>query len=248
MLSLIDNLGTELATEHLLEQGYKNIALIAIHGYITGFQVLYKNIGTKKSPRLAAAVPLIYEGQPYKAAWRSKPAVLPDIFYRQKDTAYYLAVNGAGELCLYERDLSDPNRLKNEEVLKYNDGEPIRIVGFAGHEGRVTLDICDYNGDGIWDVISGQGVLLAQSSVGPPTAVEYSTPYIMINSGTNEDPVFEFPQTICQSNGEVINLDRHGCWISPLLDKKARLKKLLIGGEDGHFYMFENPRICAMNE
>lgn len=124
-----------------------------------------------------------------------------------------------------------------------NKKEPVRIVGYAGHEGRATLGVCDYNSDGIWDVVFGQGVHMSQSKVAPG-AKPYATAYIMLNKGTNEEPLFDIPKPICQENGKPINLDRHGAWIFPILNDKDNLLDLFIGGEDGRFYHFKKVTLC----
>lgn len=209
---------------------------------ITGNHIVYKNIGKPENPILAAKKPLFFLNQPYKAAWRSKPAVLPLKYMSDKNKntlSSYLAINGKGELCLYQRDISSPNTLKNEQVMLNTDSEPVRIVGYAGHEGRATLAICDYNQDGIWDVLFGQGIHMSQSKIAPG-AVPYATAYIMLNKGTNKRPLFDTPKPIYQANGLKINMDVHGCWVSPILDKNDKLVDLLAGGEDGRFYLFKN--------
>src|SRR5690606_33987977 len=71
---------------------------------ITGNYVVYRNVGTSNSPQLAESVPLIYNGQPFKAAWRSKPAVVPH-HYLQNNTGAtpMVAINGNGILNRYTR-------------------------------------------------------------------------------------------------------------------------------------------------
>ncbi|SDJ99587.1 Repeat domain-containing protein [Pedobacter sp. ok626] len=213
---------------------------------ITGMHMIYKNIGKAGNPVLTEPKPLLYLNQPYKAAWRSKPAVLSKKYMDDKNwklLTSYLTINGKGELCLYKREISSPNSLIDEQILQNVNQQPVRIVGQAGHEGRATLAICDYNQDGIWDVIFGQGIHMSQSKIAPG-AVPYSTAYLMINRGTNQKPIFDIPKPICQNNGLKINMDIHGCWISPILDKNDRLIDLLAGGEDGRFYLFRKPQVC----
>ncbi|MEQ7802118.1 hypothetical protein ABDJ41_20145 [Pedobacter sp. ASV1-7] len=213
---------------------------------ITGKYLFYKNTGTKGAPVLAKAVPIMYLKKQYKAACRSKPALLPKKYlsdHSPKSLPSFVAINGEGNLCVYKRDSSAPNNIFNEQVLMSNNKEPVRIVGFAGHEGRATLGVCDYNSDGIWDVVFGQGVHMSQSKVAPG-AKPYATAYIMVNKGTNEEPLFDIPKPICQENGKPINLDRHGAWIYPLLNDKDNLVDLFIGGEDGRFYHFKKVTLC----
>ncbi|MDR2283419.1 MAG: hypothetical protein LBE37_09430 [Sphingobacterium sp.] len=134
--------------------------------------------------------------------------------------------------------------MSSEEVLKWQDGTPVKIVGEAGHEGRATLSICDFDQDGHWDILFGQGIHLFQSKA-IPEARPYATAYLMRNIGTNEAPVFERPQVLCHDQGIPIDMDRHGCWVSPILTKDGGVESLLVGGEDGRFYLFKNIKICA---
>ncbi|TZF81103.1 hypothetical protein FW774_19405 [Pedobacter sp. BS3] len=212
---------------------------------IKGEYVVYRNTGDKHTPKLGPAKPLEYNSKPFKAAWRSKPAMVPQRYLSQsiEAAAPMLAISSSGILCSYTRDKTIPDKLTEEIPLKWENGEGIRIVGFAGHEGRATLSVCDYNRDGKWDILFGQGIHMFQSKE-VKEAKPYATAYVLINSGTNQKPVFERPKVICQENGEPINMDRHGCWVSPVLTKEGFVKDILAGGEDGRFYLFKNPRIC----
>lgn len=217
---------------------------------ITGNYVVYHNIGTGTKPQLAAAKAIMFNASPFKAAWRSKPGIMPKVFnqgHNSDKLPMLLAINGEGIVCGYERTKALPNVLKSEKALIDIEGKPLRIVGFAGHEGRATLNICDVNNDGVWDILFGQGVHMFQSRV-VKNAKEYSTAYALINKGTNENPKFDSPKALFQSNGNEINLDRHGCWISPTLDDKGRLVDMLAGGENGKFYLFKNPKIYLAAE
>ncbi len=217
----------------------KNGLLDIVINDITGYHQVYYNIGSKNSPKLTQAVPLTENGQNFQGAWRSRPAVLKN----ESGLDSYLALDKDGWICLYKRNENDPDNLKEKQVLFSDSGEPVRIVGYAGHSGRATLDVCDYNEDGIWDIIFGQGIHMSQCKVAPG-AVGYSTAYVMINNGTNDQPRFSVPTPLCQKSGEPINLDRHGCWISPVLNENKGIKLLLCGGEDGKFYLFQNPILC----
>ncbi len=206
---------------------------------ITGYHQIYYNIGSKNFPKLTQAVPLTENGQNFQGAWRSRPAVLKN----KSGLDSYLALDKDGWICLYKRNGNDPDNLKEKQVLFSDRGEPVRIVGYAGHSGRATLDVCDYNEDGIWDIVFGQGIHMSQCKIASG-AVGYSTAYVMINNGSNDQPCFSIPTPLCQKSGEAINLDRHGCWISPLLNKNNGIKAILCGGENGKFYFFDAPKLC----
>lgn len=213
---------------------------------IRGAYTLYKNVGTKTEPALDSPRLIQYDGENYIGAWRSKPAVIPHDNQGEiePNRDNLLAINSAGILCLYRRESVDANLLTKEIPTTWKNGDAVRIVGFAGHEGRATLSVCDYNGDGKWDVLFGQGVHMHQSKE-VNEAKPYSTAYVLINKGTNQSPVFERPRVICQQDGHPIDMDRHGCWVSPILEENGRLKHLLAGGEDGRFYLFKNPELCT---
>jgi uncharacterized protein (TIGR02145 family) len=211
---------------------------------ITGKYVVYKNTGSSSSPSLSEAVQLTFKGTAFKAAWRSKPAILPDYFMKynhSQSLPSMLAINGEGLLCLYSRSKTSPNDLQSQDYVLNTSGDPVRIVGFAGHEGRATLNICDFNKDGIWDILFGQGIHMYQSKE-VETARPYSTAYVMINKGTNDSPRFDQPKPILGQDGLVIEMDRHGCWVDPVLNDKYEVTKMLAGGEDGRFYLFGAPQ------
>ncbi|MFD2554745.1 FG-GAP repeat domain-containing protein [Sphingobacterium tabacisoli] len=211
---------------------------------VTGVYQWYRNVGDKHLPKLAAAQPLRYGHGTFKGAWRSKPATLPAKYLASKDgLSSLLAINSQGLLCRYDRSTADVGLLTREEVLKWQNGTPVKIVGEAGHEGRATLSICDFDQDGRWDILFGQGVHLFQSRE-VAEAKPYATAYLMRNVGTNEEPLFDRPQALCHDEGQPINMDRHGCWLSPVETKDGAVKDLLVGGEDGRFYLFKNIKIC----
>lgn len=213
---------------------------------ITGSYCVYLNSGTAGTPVLSSPQPLILNNEKFVGAWRSKPAILPSIFFenggKQGGLAPMLAINNKGELCLYHRNAERPNELKKQQQLFSVDNKLIKIVGEAGNEGRATLNICDFNGDGKWDILFGQGLHYFLSKVSPQ-AVPYSTLYVMINKGSNEVPVFDTPKRIC-SNGNNINLDVHGAWASLQLNESGRIIKAIAGGEDGRLYPFERLDLC----
>lgn len=215
---------------------------------ITGYYVVYKNIGKVGQPTLSSAVPLMLDQKQFKAAWRSKPAFLPLEFLKltgvKDQLDPLLAINGKGLLCMYTRNKRSPNTLIEERELLNVKNEPVRIVGFAGNEGRATLGICDINQDGVWDIIFGQGNHMHLSRQ-VPQALTYASAYVMVNKGSNEHPRFAAPSPLCDNQGISINMDRHGCWISPIMDSNYKIIDLLVGGEDGRFYIYKKPIVCA---
>ncbi|WP_166785154.1 FG-GAP repeat domain-containing protein [Sphingobacterium psychroaquaticum] len=211
---------------------------------VTGQYQWYQNIGSAREPKLAPIQALRYGDHSFKGAWRSKPVTIPSMYLPAKEKLMPLiAINSQGLLCRYGRTGGDVGRLVDEEILRWQDDVPIKIVGEAGHEGRATLSICDIDQDGNWDILFGQGIHLSQSRA-VAEAKPYATAYVMRNVGTNERPVFDRPKALCHDGDRAINMDRHGCWVSPIVTQDGALEELLVGGEDGRFYLFKNIKVC----
>ena len=201
---------------------------------IWGDVVWYRNIGTAKLPRLAAAQPIEVEwpGQPPKPDWvwwQPKPKQLvtqwrttPKVIDWDRDGLPDLVMlNHQGYLALYRRKrLNGVLKLMPPERIFVEPGGRFLNLsnGRAGASGRRKIELADWDGDGDLDLIT-------DSSDGP---IWYE------NIGSQEKPVM-------QLRGTIINAKISGHNPTPnVADWNGDGKlDLIIGAEDGFFYYFE---------
>ncbi|MBN1342090.1 MAG: VCBS repeat-containing protein [Phycisphaerae bacterium] len=211
----------------------------------------YRNVGSAKSPKLAAAQPIEVEwpGKPPKPGWnwwepKGKELVTQ---WRTTPVVYDLTGDGLndlimldheGYLALFERAKRDgrlvllpPKRVfkgqgasafDSRQVLKLKDGGPLRLnIGEAGRSGRRKLCLTDWDGDGRVDLLVN------------------SVNVNFMRNVSGEKPALTF-----QDMGKVDDRILAGHTTSPTVvdwDKNGR-GDLLVGAEDGHFYFLKNPK------
>lgn len=213
--------------------GLPDLILNSIWGKI----LWYKNIGTRKKPKLAAAqaVQVAWPSTPPKpkwnwwnpegnnlvTQWRTTP-VLTD--WNQDGLTDLIMLDHEGYLCLWERKKTGQQTvlLPPQRIFTDRFGKPLRLnSGYAGKSGRYKLSVVDWDGDEDLD--------------------------LLVNS-SNAD----FYENVKQQNGQVV-LENRG----PLGQRKVAghtsspttvdfnnngIPDLLIGAEDGFLYYMENPR------
>jgi len=197
-------------------------------GDITGYQTLYRNIGAPGRPRLAAGVRLHLEGVPLQTVWRVRPCALD---WDGDGRPEYLCLDRQGRLMLLRRHPTDIYSLVDPMLLPGPDGGPIRLDGPAGHEGRAKLAVCDWDGDGDWDVFVGlhRDEPLAAGAGG-------ATVVYLENVGTNARPRFAPPRQVRLQDGRPLSFGCHCCAPEPVALFGEEQPGLLIGTEDGGLY------------
>lgn len=196
-----------------------------------------KNIGTRKSPRLAApqSIEVEWEGaQPHPAwgwlrpegkalltQWRTTPGVadwnvdgLPDLAMLDQEgyLAYFERARGNGKLIL-----KPPQR-----AFVADDDKPLRLnAGAAGKSGRRKLFITDWDGDGKLDFLlnSANADFLQQVE-------QRGGQWRMKNAGTLAARNIEGHDV----SPATVDFDGNG------------IQDFLGGAEDGRFYFLRNPR------
>jgi hypothetical protein len=204
---------------------------------IWGKVLWYRNVGSRKEPRLqsARAIEVEWSGAPPKPAWtwwnpqgkalatqwRTTPSVvdwtgdgLPDL----------VMLDHEGFLVLFERrrrggrlQLLEPRR-----VFVDKDRQPLRLnAGRAGKSGRRKLQIVDWDGDGHLDVL-----------------VNSVNATFLRNAGTHDG------KTVLEDLGPLSEQKLSGHSTSPtVVDWNTdKVPDLLVGSESGRLYYMLNPR------
>ena len=193
---------------------------------IKGEYLFYKNIGSRKAPVFKKPVPLLLDGKPFKNAWRSRPAIW------DKDTIAVSNIDGL--LQLFNKSKENPLVLEEGKILRYIDGSAIKTCGSCGHVGRVVFFACDWDNDGITDIIVG--TMRCITKLFNLHFPKMATLLWIKNVGTNKEPVFERPRLITHKDGSFIDLDHHKCspWCVDLTGDGEL--DIVCGAEDGKVY------------
>ena len=199
--------------------------------------VWFKNIGTRKSPKLAAAQPievewdgpqptLAYgwlrpEGKALLTQWRTTPVAVDWNSDRLTDL---VMLDQEGYLALFERAKRDGNPvlLAPKRVFCDEKGAPLLLSkGTAGKSGRRKICIVDWDGDGKLDI------LLNSSSAN------------FLRQVAARDGKWFF-----QDMGPIVrqNIEGHDVSLTEVDFNGDGRPDFLGGAEDGRFYYLKNPR------
>ncbi|NMB98452.1 MAG: VCBS repeat-containing protein, partial [Clostridiaceae bacterium] len=193
---------------------------------ITGKIKWYRNIGTKNRPEFNEAKTLMCNGKEFVAAWRSRPAMW--------GSNMLVVINIDGFTQFFIKDEKDCSIVHEGNLLRYIDGCAIRCCGPGGHLGRTVLFTCDWDNDGVMDIVGGTHRDLTRhiNAFFP----RKSTVFWLKNIGTNSMPVFERPRLITFKDGSPIDFVCHKCspWCIDM-DGDGELD-LALGAEDGKVY------------
>ena len=203
---------------------------------IWGKVVWYKNIGTKKSPKLAAAQPvevewdgeqprLAYgwlkpEGKALLTQWRTTPVMFD---WNGDGLMDLLMLDHEGYLAFFERKKVDDKLvlLPPKRVLVDENGNPLRLnPRIAGGSGRRKLCFVDYDGDGRVDFFANSINADYFRQIKHENGLWYFR---------NMGPVDDRPLAGHSTSPTVADFDGNG------------IPDILIGAEDGYFHYKKNP-------
>ena len=194
----------------------------------------YRNIGTRKHPKLAAAQPIEVEwkdpqpalawgwqrpeGKALLTQWRTTPVIV-DL---DKDGLLDLVMlDQEGYLAFFKRS-PDRTLLPPQRVLCDEKGEPLHFAtGAAGKSGRRKLTFTDWDGDGKLDILINSANAEWWKQVG-----QRDGKWLFKNMG----------------NLSETNLAGHDTSPTTTDFTGDGVRDLLLGAEDGHFYVLKNPR------
>ncbi len=204
---------------------------------ILGQVVWYRNIGTRKSPKLAAAQPIEVEwdgaqpalaygwqrptGKALLTQWRTTPVAVD---WNRDGLMDLVMLDHEGYLVLFARTRRDGKLLllPPQRVFCDEKGEPLRLSkGLAGKSGRRKLCVVDWDGDGKLDL------LLNSSSANFLRQVDARD-----GKWFFKDLGALVPQNIEGHDVSPTTVDFDGDGVPDFLG----------GAEDGRFYYLRNPR------
>jgi hypothetical protein len=204
---------------------------------IWGKVVWFKNVGTRRAPRLAAAQPievewdgaqpaLAYgwlrpEGKSLLTQWRTTPFAVD---WNRDGLVDLVMLDHEGYLAFFERARRDGRLvlLPPRRVFCDEQGKPLRLnSGIAGKSGRRKLCVVDWDGDGKLD-------LLLNSA----------------NANFLRQTGYRDGRWFFKDMGALVTQNIEGHDVSPtVVDFNGDgVPDFLGGAEDGRFYYFRNPR------
>ena len=204
---------------------------------ILGEVVWYRNVGTRRAPKLAAAQPIEVEwvgaqpalawgwkkpaGKALLTQWRTTPVAVD---WNHDGLTDLVMLDHEGYLAFFERAKVEGRLILRAPRRAFRDetGRPLQLSkGAAGKSGRRKLCVVDWDGDGKLDL------LLNSSSAN------------FLRQVGHADGVWRF-----KDEGPLVKQNIEGHDVSPaVVDFDADgVPDFLGGAEDGKFYFLRNPR------
>jgi len=196
-----------------------------------------KNVGTRKSPRLAAPQPIEVEwqapqpllawgwlrpqGKELLTQWRTTPGLMD---WNQDGLIDLTMLDQEGYLAYFERARQNGRLILKAPRRAFVDesGKPLQLnAGTAGRSGRRKLCITDWDGDGKLDFLLNSSNADFLKQIEPKGGL-----WVMKNAGTLADRNIEGHDV----SPTVVDFDGDG------------IPDFLGGAEDGRFYFLKNPR------
>jgi hypothetical protein len=204
---------------------------------IWGKVVWYRNIGTRREPRLAAAQPIEVEwtgaapelawgwqkpqGKALLTQWRTTPFAID---WNRDGLVDLVMLDQEGYLAFFERAKRDGQLvlLPPQRVFCDEKGEPLHFsTGAAGKSGRRKFCLVDWDGDGAIDILINSNNAEWWRQVGA-----HDGKWFFKNMGDLDAAKLAGHDT----SPTVVDFNNDG------------IPDLLLGAEDGHLYYLKNPR------
>lgn len=197
-----------------------------------------ENVGNKSHPKLSRKIhDFIVNGKPLITPWRNRPGVAD---WNNDKKLELILLNDDSELVFYSQDAKNPSLLHQSGNLKDKNGKNILIkrppARVPGGNGRLQIDVADWDSDGNFDLIIGE----------PRMYLGGGNLTICLNKGTNLNPAFEYG--ILKARGgrfvEWTGSDGHDAWHCTYpcvvdLDNDGK-PDILTGTESGRFAFYAN--------
>ncbi|TZF86421.1 VCBS repeat-containing protein (plasmid) [Pedobacter sp. BS3] len=201
--------------------------------------MVFINTGTKAQPRLEPEHPLYMDGMNVHGGWRVRPGA-----GKLNGKMAYIILDRDNEFHLYRQ--LDQYNLEDGGKLMMSDGKYIKANRRPGGQvGRMKIDLVDWDGDGVKDLLVGTG--RSASVPNPVNGLPYNRAkknegaavLFLKNAGTEAKPVFEFPKMM-EFKGKDILLGAHSC--SPAatyIGGDGKSLNLVVGTEYGTYMFYD---------
>ena len=214
------------------EDGLPDIVLGDSRGKFT----VYINNGTKTDPELQMPAPIYHKGLDMFGSWRVRPGV-----GKLNNRVAFINQDQDDELHLYWQ--IDEYNVEDGGKLKLENGNYIKGAKFpAGGVGRTRIEIVDWDGDGVKDLVLG--TYGKQSIPEPENGLPFhlpkrgSTPLFLKNTGTEEKPVYAYHKLIL-FKGKPVLLGGHECGVATGYFGPGNGLNMVIGEENGQYIFYE---------
>jgi hypothetical protein len=163
-------------------------------------------------PEFEAPQPLYRDGLELHLTWRTQPGVTD---WGREGQVCIVTFDEKDLLRMYWR--IDDHNVAEGELLRLEDGRVIEANDRgAGQRGRTKIQVVDWSGNGVKDILLGTRRIHSvpspedglPQSLGP--AVREAAVLLLRNTGTNEAPVFAFPE-LMRFQDEIIFHGIHSC-------------------------------------
>jgi hypothetical protein len=224
---------TTLSAADWDHDGLPDLIINSIWGRIEWF----RNIGTRRQPKLAAAQPVEvqWHGPPPKPAWNWWDPLGQELVTQWRTTPVVvdwnadglndlLVLDHEGYLALFERRRANGRLelLPGRRILADEQGRPLQLnPGRAGKSGRRKLCVADWDGDGRLDLLVN-----SQNANWLRQVATRDGLYLFRDMG----PLSERPISGHTTSPTVVDWNHD------------RIPDLLVGAEDGRLYYARNPR------
>lgn len=217
--------------------GFPDVLMSDVEGHHT----LFENKIGAYPPVLEAAQFLHFEGRPLKTVWRVKPGVVDWLGNGQQ---HYIALDEKGFLSDYKR--RSKTELHQKTHLKWENGERMSFTqDVGGGQGRVKFCICDWTGNGVFDIVVGTHCK-ASIPPGPTGQPRHTTKqagiFLLENTGSNAEPVFAQPRAFTY-RGEIIQMAMHVASPEVVDWTGAGATGLVVGVEDGSLVWLDRQQL-----
>ncbi|MDB2423149.1 VCBS repeat-containing protein [Paracoccaceae bacterium] len=208
---------------------------------VLGRHIYYQNDGNLYPPKFHAGKELWFDNKPLKTVWRVRPAVVD---WTGSGKLHYLALDETGCLSDYERQ-SD-TVLANKKHLRSQSGEIIQFTeDVGGGRGRVKLCVCDWSGNGLFDLIVGthaRASLPPGATGAPRHTTGQAGIFYFKNIGSNSEPVFATPRAFLYKD-QVIAMGMHVASAEAVDWNNSGKLGLIVGIEDGSLVWLERDHL-----
>lgn len=207
-----------------------------VMGDSRGKFTVYINEGTKEDPRLKAPKSIYYKGLDMFGSWRVRPGV-----GMMGKRMAFINQDQDDELHLYWQ--IDEYNVEDGGKLILTDGSFIKGARLpAGAVGRTRIEIVDWDGDGIKDLLLGT---YAKQSIPTPTKgypfhfpKRGATVLFLKNVGTEDNPLFAYPVPILFQGNYILH-GGHECGVTTGYFGPGGTLNLIVGDENGKYFFYE---------